>query len=131
MLTKKLIREALALSIAEGWKPRETRDGDVNPSASYKNHNPGNLRVSEYEISNFNGFSIFDNDITGFYALVRQLELAARGEGDLYPAGITAELMFAIYTGLEIGSNELDDYLDIICSLGGFHKTPPASKIPE
>ena len=129
MDTSKLIKIALAVTIAEGWKPPEGADEMIQSSTSYKHHNPGNLRASEYEIAHIDGFSVFHNDITGFYALVRQLELAAKGTGSLYPANITVEEMFSIYTDLEIGSARLDDYLDIIHSVGGVHKTSLARSI--
>lgn len=121
----------MAVTVAEGWKPPYYKGNPIAGSESYNNHNPGNLRVSEYEIANTGSFSVFDNDLTGFYALVRQLEIAAEGRSSLYPAGISVAELFSKYTNLEMGSKALDDYLDIIRDVGGVAVYAPASRILE
>lgn len=71
----KLIDWAEAIRSFEGW---------YQGSLSQRNHNPGNLRYSPYEIGKNKGFSVFKNDEEGMNALLHQLRLAAEGGSRVY-----------------------------------------------
>ena len=129
MISTKLFRVGLGITIAEGWHPKDVGNQGPVGSASYENHNPGNLRISEYEAGNTGGFSVFTNDIEGFMALVRQLELIATGKDTLYGDNDTIEQALATYTGLAVGSTELDDYLSTVESVGGVSRSDLVSTI--
>lgn len=129
MISTKLFRVGLGITIAEGWNPKDVGNQGPVGSASYENHNPGNLRVSEYEAGNTGSFSIFTNDIEGFMALVRQLELIATGKDVLYGDNLTIGEAIAKYTGLAEGSAELDTYLLTVESVGGVSRTDLVSTI--
>lgn len=129
MTTSKLFRVAFAVCLAEGWAPPDVGNQGPTGSASYNHHNPGNLRVSEYEVGNDGSFSIFANDLEGFMALVRQLELIATGKTQAYGDGDTIEQAFATYTALPVGSAELNNYLDVIEQVGGVKRTDYVSTI--
>ena len=65
----------------EGWNyPGIPGPQKENGSASWNNHNPGNLRSSPFAIGTKNNFAVFVNDEIGFYALVWDLWKKARGE---------------------------------------------------
>jgi len=124
-----IMKVAYAVTVAEGWKPKNYGNNGAQGSTSYTNHNPGNLRSSEYEISNDGEFAAFDNDMTGFTALVRQLELAADGKSELYGDNLTIDQMFAKYTGLDSGSTPLNNYLAIIEGITGLDRNMPMGEI--
>ncbi len=124
-----IMKVAYAVVIAEGWKPPYYNNDSRSGSESYQRHNPGNLRESEYECSNDDNFSIFSNDIIGFYALIRQLELYATGRVKIAGANGTMREAFSVYTGLNKDSVELDNYLSIIEKYSGLKDTDSITKI--
>lgn len=67
-----------AIAAHEGWYPvgsAEYPDGSI----AYKNHNPGNLRSSPFEIGKKNGYSVFKSDAVGFWALEYDITQKAKG----------------------------------------------------
>ncbi len=129
MFEQTIMKVAYAVSVAEGWYSHGIHIGGIEPSTSYINHNPGNLRISEYQSGIKNGFAYFENDIIGFFALIRQLEIAASGNHSLYPLGINIKEMFAIYTGLPEYGKQLDDYVNIITKYSKLSADMPADYI--
>ena len=123
------MKVAYAVAIAEGWKPRDYANDGKNGSESYVHHNPGNLRESEYECANDGSFSIFSNDLIGFYALIRQLELYATDRVKIPGANGTLREAFSVYTGLPKESIDLDNYLYIIEKYSGLKDTDSITKI--
>ena len=98
--------------------PNENGAGPYG-SVSYARHNPGNLRVSQYEAYNEGGYSGFHNDFEGFMALVRQLELYAQGRTPPILADWSIGMALATYTGLAPSSVELDSYLKTVEQVAG------------
>ncbi len=129
MFNLTIMKVAYAVSIAEGWIPKHHKNDGIDDSISYTHHNPGNLRESEYEYANDGSFSIFSNDLVGFYALIRQLELYALGYNNKVMSSDTIEQAFSIYTNLSIGSIELDNYLSIIEKFSGVKRNEYISSI--
>lgn len=62
----------------EGWSPtgKTTTPGG---SASYRRHNPGNLRASPMAVGTENGFAVFNTDNDGFAAFKWDLIQKAAG----------------------------------------------------
>lgn len=129
MYNSKLARVAYGVTLAEGWEPRGSGATPETGSASYQNHNPGNLRVSEFECGNTGEFSVFINDNIGMAALERQLEMIASGKDALYGDNDTIEQAFQKYTADRVGSTELDNYLSTIERVGGVNRTDLVSTI--
>ena len=64
----------------EGWKYGNEKGVGVEfASVSFKNHNPGNLRASPFEVGKRDSFSVFIDDEIGFFALVWDLHQKAKG----------------------------------------------------
>lgn len=129
MFKSKLFKVAYAIIIAEGWKPR-LYEGATDGTASYINHNPGNLRSSPFQLAEApNQFSIFENDLVGFYAVAWQLWAYARGHNPLVPPKDTILDAIATYTALPYGSQDLENYITIIEKVGGVSRTDPIGSI--
>ena len=128
-MTSKLLRVAFAVSLAEGWAAPDVGNQGPEGTVSYRLHNPGNLRVSEYEAGNTGQFAIFNNDLEGFMALVRQLEIIATGKEAAYGDNCTIEQAVVIYTADRDPSPELESYLQTIEQVGGVKRTDLISTI--
>jgi len=129
MFTSKLAKFCYGISVAEGWHPQDLANQGAVGSASYRNHNPGNLRVSEYEVGNTGEFAVFENDIMGFAALVRQIELIATGKVPAYGDNCTIEKAMQIYTADRDPSPEFDNYLTILEQYSGAKRSDLISTI--
>lgn len=80
MITATLIALALAMAKHEGWNALSGGGNDgLEPTVSYRNHNPGNLRTSVFELAKRDGFAVFLNDQVGFAALVFDIWSKANG----------------------------------------------------
>jgi hypothetical protein len=65
----------------EGWQPVQgTTTGPQIPSVAYRNHNPGNLRSSIFALGVRDGFAVFYNDATGFFAMMYDIFMKAQGK---------------------------------------------------
>jgi len=81
MITQKLTALAQAMSEYEGWSPLQgssTTEGV--PSVAYRNHNPGNMRSSIFQLGVRDGFAVFYNDATGFFAMCYDIMMKAQGK---------------------------------------------------
>lgn len=115
MITPKLKKVAKAIQEFEGWSPGEP-DGKgirANPSVSYRNHNPGNLRGSPFAIGKRDGFVYFLDSEVGFFALVWDLWMKCQGrtQTKLKPTSQLAELI-TVYA--PVSENETAMYIDFI-----------------
>lgn len=72
-------RLLLAIAEHEGWHPVGSETSE-NGSRSYRNHNPGNLRASPYQIGTEGNFAVFQNDFVGFFALYWDIYQKAQGK---------------------------------------------------
>lgn len=80
---------ALAIKEFEGW---------FVGSRSYRNHNPGNLRYSKYQLGlDSGGYAIFKDYETGWKALLFQLEIAVDGRSNVYKPSDTLLEFFSKY----------------------------------
>jgi len=80
MVTNNLLKLARAIAEFEGWNYRDKNGVGLNhASASWCNHNPGNLRKSPWAIGQNDGFAVFVNDEIGFAALIWDLHQKATG----------------------------------------------------
>lgn len=80
MITQKLINLSHAMAEYEGWSPEKnlfSKEG--GPSVSYRNHNPGNMRSSIFALGVRDGFAVFFNDATGFFAMQFDIMNKAKG----------------------------------------------------
>jgi len=107
MINSKIDKLARAITIAEGWLPEVE-------SLSFRNHNPGALRHSIFDIGERNGFALFLNDSVGFFALCYDLAKKCRGETrtNLRPIS-TIEDLVRTYTA-EQDLDKLENYIKII-----------------
>ena len=107
MINKKIWRLATAIVIAEGWLPEK-------PSISFRNHNPGALRSSPFQIGDRNNFAYFFTDDIGFFALMWDIAKKCRGETrtSLNPESTLGDLV-AIYSAEE-DPVKLSNYIQIV-----------------
>lgn len=81
MITQKLINLSQAMSEYEGWSPISNQLSlGKGPSVAYRNHNPGNLRYSIFQLGVRDGFAVFFNDATGFFAMQYDIMNKALGK---------------------------------------------------
>lgn len=74
----KIERLMYAMASHEGWKPSGTTPTQGG-SASYRRHNPGNLRSSPFMVRQENNFAVFETDMDGFAAFKWDIMQKARG----------------------------------------------------
>lgn len=116
MINAKIEKLARAVVIAEGWLP------DL-PSISFRNHNPGALRRSIFEIGQRDNFAYFLNDTIGFFALCYDLSKKCRGETitSLKPDSDLEDLI-RTYTA-EQDIDKLENYIKIVERITGKNRT--------
>lgn len=128
----KLLRVAYGISVAEGWN-EPTPDGKLpQGTASYHNHNPGNLRASPYQVGTSpDGFAIFRSDIEGFMGLAHQLTLYAQDKTKFVPPNDTIGDVIAVYAGLDKTSPQFNNYVTIIEKVAGVSRNDTIESILE
>lgn len=122
-MTEKLYRLAYAISLYEGWDPlAPTGSGNSFGSASYRNHNPGNLRSSPFQLTTRNGFAVFYNDQIGFQALMYDLWIKCSGRSTtgLKKTDTLAKLV-SVYA--PPSENNTQNYIDFLVLKTGFKAT--------
>lgn len=130
MFTSKIFKVAYAISIAEGWYPRLTHPGYPDGTASYINHNPGNLRSSPFQVGEApNGYAIFENDFVGLYAVAWQLWIYASGKFPPDISGKTIGEAISIYNDEPVGSPAWEGYISIIEKVGGVSRNDLISSL--
>lgn len=81
MITQKLTALAQAMSEYEGWSPVKNQLSLAGgPTVAYRNHNPGNLRSSIFQLGVRDGFAVFYNDATGMFAMCYDIFMKAQGK---------------------------------------------------
>jgi len=120
MINAKLEKLARAITIAEGWLPE-------SPSISFRNHNPGALKWSIFQLGSRDNFAYFLNDSIGFFSLMYDLALKCRGKTrtNLGPQS-TIEDLVRTYTA-EQDLEKLENYLKIVVRITGKSRTTPLS----
>ena len=120
MITTKLIKLCNAMSEFEGWKP----DGEFAkpakfPSVAYRNHNPGNLRSSIFELGKRDDFAFFISDMVGMFAMQYDIMQKCRGKTVTTLTGFsTISDLISIYSCAE--GDALGNYIGYVCKNTGF-----------
>lgn len=99
----------------EGWLPMGKQLSlDGEPSVSYRNHNPGNLRSSIFQIGVRDGFAVFFNDQTGMFAMQHDIINKALGKNNLGLNGnSTISDLIRVWTA---DNEEIEKkYIDYVC----------------
>ncbi len=112
-------RLALAMAEHEGWTPCNFQ-GNIFGSRAYRNHNPGNLRSSPFQVAKSSGFSVFKTDADGWYALLYDLMIKATGQSTTGLTGKSTikELIYK-WAPASDGNNP-DSYLADVLKMTGF-----------
>ncbi len=103
----------------EGWAPiaHPSAKGG-GPTISYRNHNPGNLRYSIFQLGTRGGFAVFYNDDTGMFAMRWDLIYKCRGKSRHINAE-TATLRELIRVWSAAKGKSLDNYVNFVCKRTG------------
>lgn len=120
MITQKIIKLANAIAEYEGWEPEHhpaAKDG--GPTISYRNHNPGNLRYSIFQLGTRGGFSVFYNDATGFFAMCFDIMYKAQGKSRYIDAqSATIRDLIGVWSNTK--DKALDRYTNFVSERTGF-----------
>jgi hypothetical protein len=128
MITRKIVNLTNAMTEFEGWHPGGMSGGQAgDPSVSYRNHNPGNLRYSIFQLGERDGFSYFYNDATGLFAMRYDIMCKCQGKTQttLNGESILADLI-KIYSASE--GEQLNNYVKFVCERTGLK---PETKLKE
>lgn len=111
-----------AMAIEEGWQPLGTTS-TPGGSASYRRHNPLNLRASPFEIGKDNGYSVFRNDMDGLAAARWDIVQKAKGNTatGLGPKSTLAQLIHVWAPASD--NNNPEGYLAHVLTRTGFSAT--------
>lgn len=114
MITSTLIALALAIAEHEGWNPMTGGGNDgATPTVAYRNHNPGNLRSSVFEIGQRDGFAVFLNDQVGFAALVYDIWCKAQGKTVTKLTGASS-IRDLVYVWAPPHENDTENYIKFV-----------------
>lgn len=118
----KLEQLALAMATVEGWRP-QGKTATAGGSRSYRNHNPGNLRSSPFEVGKDGGFSVFKTDWDGLTAMIWDIRQKAQGNTStgLGPEKTLLDLIKVWAPASD--NNDPAGYLMQVCKMTGFSAT--------
>ena len=118
----KLALLIVAMSIHEGWKPLNSDTGYAG-SASYRRHNPLNLRASPFAVGSDHGFCVFRNDADGMAAARWDIVQKAKGntQTGLGPNSTIADLIRIWAPAAD--NNDENAYLQAVLTMTGFSPT--------
>ncbi len=128
MIAKRIVNLTNAMVEFEGWHPGGISGGQGGvPSVSYRNHNPGNLRSSIFQLGVRDGFAYFQDDFTGLFAMRFDIMRKCQGKTvtNLTGDSILADLI-KVYSASE--GEALGNYVKFVCERTGFS---PDMKIGE
>lgn len=128
MLTRKLVNLSNAMADFEGWHPGGISGGQAGiSSVSYRNHNPGNLRYSIFQLGKRDGFAYFYNDATGLFAMRFDIMQKCRGRTVTKLTGESSlSELIKVYSAAS--GQGLINYVNFVCEQTGFNR---AMKIKE
>jgi len=112
----------------EGWHPGGISGGQAGvPSVSYRNHNPGNLRYSIFQLGVRDGFSYFYNDNTGLFAMRYDIMRKCQGKTVTKLNGeSTLKELIKVYAASD--GDALNNYVNFVSERTGFS---PDQKLGE
>lgn len=124
----KLERLAYAMAEHEGWGTQIDTPA-TSGTASFRNHNPGNLRASPFEVGKSFGFSIFRTDMDGFAALKWDIMQKAKGNTTTGLNGnSTLSDLIHVWAPSQDGNNP-QSYLQDVLHMTGFIATMKLSEL--
>lgn len=130
MINRRVKLFAEGIITAEGWLAAGFYPQNPGGSRSYRNHNPGNLRSSIFEINNLDGFSVFIDDEIGRCALFYQLYLYLSGKST---SGIgpntKLEDFVSLYANLKKGTDAHKNYLSVLSKFSILQPGDPLKKL--
>ena len=128
VINQKLVNLTNAMVGFEGWHPGGVSGGQAGvASVSYRNHNPGNLRFSIFELGKRDGFSYFYNDSTGMFAMRFDIMRKSQGKTVTRLNGeSTLKDLIEVYAAAK--GQTLTNYLAYIEEMTGFK---PEMKLKE
>lgn len=118
----KLDHLILAMADEEGWNAIDAATG-YEGSASYRRHNPLNLRASRMAIGAESGFCVFRSDMDGFAAAKWDIMSKAQGQTS---TGLTGESTLADLIKVWAPASDDNDpvgYLQHVLQRTGFPAT--------
>lgn len=125
-----LLRLAFAIRTHEGWYPAGSEKAPEG-SRSWRNHNPGNLRNSPFQNGQDGGYATFEDECTGFAALITDIYEKCVGDTStgLNERSTLAELI-EVYAPRADGNNT-DAYIEDVVKLTGISADTPLSTFVE
>jgi len=128
MLTQNIVKLTNAMVEFEGWHPGGISSGQGGVSSvSYRNHNPGNLRSSIFQLGQRDGFAYFYNDATGMFAMRFDIMRKCQGHTRTNLNGdSTLRELIKVYSAST--GETLDNYVNFVCDKTGFS---PDMKLKE
>lgn len=123
MIGKRLTALAEAIRDYEGWKPDNLATETKNEATvAFRNNNPGNLRVSAFQIGVKDNFAYFYNEQVGYFALLYDLYKKAVGQSTsgLTPESNIKDLMLIYAPKTE---NDTEAYIKHIETKTGLKRT--------
>ena len=120
MITQKLVNLTNAMIEFEGWHGGGISAGQAGvPSVSYRNHNPGNLRWSIFQLGKKDNFAYFYNDATGMFAMRFDIMQKCRGRTSTGLSGdSTLAELIKVYSAAK--DQELQNYVNFVCERIGY-----------
>jgi hypothetical protein len=126
----RVTRLLLAIAHHEGYFPPGV-NGYENGSIAWRNKNPGNLRWSPYEIEKRNGFSVFESDMMGWYALYWDIFQKAHGQTRTKLNGeSTVEELIRVWAPPE-DNNNTEKYIESVEKNSGISRDEKLNAIFE
>lgn len=121
-MNNNIYKLARVMAEFEGWKADDMAGANAGrPSASYRNHNPGNLRFSPFQLGTRDGFAYFLNDDIGFFAMMWDLWKKCKGETQ---TGLNGESTIAdlIRVWAPPKENAPENYINYVTQFTGFNR---------
>lgn len=129
MLDVKIFRVAYAIGQAEGWGNKAQAGFMPQGSRSYRNHNPGNLRLSPYQVGTEDGFAVFNSDFEGYFGIVYQLTLYANGASQVVKPTDSIATAISKYNGTTLGTPANENYMKTIEQMASVNRNDPVSTL--
>jgi hypothetical protein len=126
----KLEQLALAMITVEGWYWTGQKSY-AQGSRSFRNHNPGNLRSSPFQVGNDGGFAVFRTDLEGWQAMIWDLQNKALGKTITGLNGNSTLKDLIWKWAPPSDNNNSQAYLNAVCRMTGFLPTMKLKELLE
>jgi hypothetical protein len=115
----KLERLTLAMAEYEGWL-HPLADPKGIGSRSFRNNNPGNLRVSPFSVGVRDGFAVFNSEADGFAAFRWDIMQKAKGNTSTGLNGDSTLKQLIYVWAPPADNNHTENYLAAVLKMTGF-----------